>query len=350
MKIESIAVKIPSLKVTNQKILEMIDEHNPDGNPVTVKTYKRMIKHLLLKAGADVRYIRDKEKGERAATFIQEAMQEALDNSSVNKDEIDLLIYCGVGKGFIEPANAYFYANAMGMNASCFDICDACMSWIRALEVSYQFLQTGKYRKIMVINGEFNAYEHGYPELFKIKDLKQVKYTFPTYTIGEAASATILTPSDNKWSFDYISKPEFSDLCNIPLESHGEFVNGSSRIALHGAHKFVSYGKEMIDHATIYLKELIKDTLGDKSAMNQPDLYFPHAATSTAYLLGGEDIGIDPDRIWTEVFPSFGNLVSASVPAGLNGAIKAGRLNRGDNIILFPASAGMVYAVVRTTF
>ena len=201
----------------------------------------------------------------------------------------------------------------------------------------------------MIINGEFNAYEHGYPELFKINNLKQVKYTFPTYTIGEAASATILVPSDNKWTFDYISKPEYSDLCNIPLEAHGEFVNGSHRIALHGPHKFVSYGKEMIDHATLNLKKLIKETLGDVN-INEPDLYFPHAATSTAYLLGGEDIGINPDRIWTEVFPSYGNLVSASVPAGLAGAIKSGRLKRGDNIILFPASAGMVYSVVQTRF
>jgi acyl-CoA:acyl-CoA alkyltransferase len=83
----------------------------------------------------------------------------------------------------------------MGMDCSCFDIADACMSWIRALEISYHFLRSGRYRRIMIVNGEFN-HHHGFPDNFRIRNLRQLEYTFPTYTIGEAASATIVGPSD----------------------------------------------------------------------------------------------------------------------------------------------------------
>ncbi|MES0489315.1 MAG: 3-oxoacyl-[acyl-carrier-protein] synthase III C-terminal domain-containing protein [Leptospirales bacterium] len=344
MRIKSIAAEIPSRKVTNQDILDVIEEHSPEVTKLTLKSYQRLVRVLLKKAGAETRYFRDLDKGEKAVDFIQRAIQKAIDQSGVKKEDIDLVIYCGVGKGFIEPANAYFYAKMFDLKASCFDICDACMSWIRALEIAHQFLQTGRYKNIMIVNGEFNAYEHGYPELFKIKDLKQIKYTFPTYTIGEAATATIVGQSDAKWTFDYISRPEYADLCTIPLDAYADFVPHSDRLGLTGPGNFLSFGHEMIEHATVYLQQLVKDVIKDYSV---PDIYFPHAATSTAYLLGGVDLGIDREKMYTEVFPTYGNLVSASVPVGINHAIEGGRLNRGDKVVLFPASAGMVYAVVQ---
>jgi len=347
MKIESIAVQIPTKKVTNDTIMEMIEQHSPNVNKVTLKSYQRMVMHMLKKSGAKDRYIRDMTKNEKPSQFIRAAIQEVFDKSGVKKDDIDLLIYCGIGKGFIEPANAYFYASMFGMEAQCFDITDACMSWIRSLEIAYQFLKTGRYRNILIVNGEFNAYEHGYPELFEIKELKQVKYTFPTYTIGEAASATLLTASDAEWKFNFISKPQYADLCTIPHENYKDFVDDSPRLGLAGANMFVSFGQEMINHATKYLQQLVKEAVG---SYNHPDIYFPHAATSTGYLLGGIDLGIDPDKMYTEVFPNYGNLVSASVPAGIRRALDEKRMKRGDKVVLFPASAGMVYGVVQFDF
>lgn len=346
MKIQAIAVKIPTKRVTNDTIMEMIEEHSPKVNKATLKAYQRMAMHMLKKSGAKDRYIRDLEKGERPSNFIRDAIQEVLDKSGIKKDDIDLIIYCGIGKGFIEPANAYFYAKMFGMEASCFDITDACMSWIRALDIAYQFLKNGRYHNILIVNGEFNAYEHGYPELFEIKDLEQIKYTFPTYTIGEASSATLLTASEDEWSFDFISKPQFADLCTIPHENYKDFVDDTPRLGLSGA-KFVSFGQEMINHATKYLQELVKSVV---HSYDYPDIYFPHAATSTAYLLGGVDMGIERERIYTEVFPAYGNLASASVPAGIKRALDENRMKRGDQVVLFPASAGMVYGVVQFVF
>jgi len=347
MRIESIAVKIPTKKVTNDTIMDMIEEHSPNVSKVTLKAYQRMVMHMLKKSGARDRYIRDLTKNEKPSDFIREAIQEVLDNSGVDKKDIDLIIYCGIGKGFIEPANAYFYAKMFHMEAQCFDITDACMSWIRSLEIAHQFLQTGRYRNILIVNGEFNAYEHGYPELFEIKDLKQIKYTFPTYTIGEASSATLLTASDDKWSFDFISKPQYADLCTIPHENYADFVDDTPKLGLSGTHKFVSFGQEMINHATKYLQELVKAVV---QSYDHPDIYFPHAATSTAYLLGGVDLGIAKEKMYTEVFPAYGNLVSASVPAGIRRALDEKRMKRGDKVVLFPASAGMVYGVVQFAF
>jgi acyl-CoA:acyl-CoA alkyltransferase len=52
-------------------------------------------------------------------------MEAAFRKASVTSGDIDLLIYCGVDKGFVEPANAYFFADALGMRAQCYDLVDA---------------------------------------------------------------------------------------------------------------------------------------------------------------------------------------------------------------------------------
>jgi acyl-CoA:acyl-CoA alkyltransferase len=346
MRISAITGKLPSKVVKNEDILEYIKEYSPNASKLEIGAYLRLTKALLNRTGSRNRYIRDLESGENARELILTAMQQALDDSGLGKDDIDLVIYCGVGKGFLEPANAYFYAHYMGMNASCFDIVDACMSWIRALEIAYQFTRSGQYRHIMIINGEFNAYDHGFPELFEIKHVRQIEYTFPTYTIGEAATATILSPSDEEWEFNYKSVPELCDLCTIPLDGYADYVNGSKRIGLNGTMKFVSYGADLFNNADKYLVELARNTIPD---FDEPDIYFPHAASSERYLTAAKNM-IKEEKMYTRVFPECGNIVSASIPMGMAMAIEEGRLNRGDKVVFCPASAGMVFGIVKFTF
>ena len=92
------------------------------------------------------------------------------------------------------------------------------------------------------------------------------------------------------------------------------------------------------------LVDLLHDVVGD---LNAPDIYFPHAASSTAYLTNGKRIGIKSEKIFAEVFPRYGNVVSASIPLGMHLALQENRLKRGDDVVLCPASAGMVYGVVK---
>ena len=55
--------------------------------------------------------------------------------------------------------------------------------------------------------GEFHR---GFHDNWEIRDYKALLHTFPMYTIGEATTATVLTPSDEEWTFDYRSRPEFA--------------------------------------------------------------------------------------------------------------------------------------------
>jgi 3-oxoacyl-[acyl-carrier-protein] synthase III len=78
--------------------------------------------------------------------------------------------------------------------------------------------------------------------------------------------------------------------------------------------------------------------------------FLPHAPAKLIYETVLHDCGVRRDRMYLEVFPRFGDVVSACVPVGIALAQQQGVLERGDDIVLVPVSAGMTAAVVQTTF
>src|SRR6185503_7850353 len=109
--------------------------------------YLRAVEKLYSRLGASARHVRDVEAGEKALDTILAAMEDALSRAGMAPDDIDLLIYCGVGRGFLEPANSYFFARARGMKTTnCFDVTDACMSWVRAMQIAHLLLREGAFR------------------------------------------------------------------------------------------------------------------------------------------------------------------------------------------------------------
>ncbi len=345
MKIASVAYRVPTWKVTNDALLAYMDKCNPYVPAFKKEPYLKIVKKLLRQTGAETRYLRDPRLNQKVSDLILGAMNDALEQANLLATDIDLLIYCGVGRGFLEPANAYFYAHAIGMNrANCFDIVDACMSWIRSTHIAQLMLTAGAFKRVMIINGEFHL---GFHDNWEIRDLRSLEYSFPMYTIGEAATATILIPSSEDWEFNFLSKAEFSDLCTIPLPNHANFVEPNQKIGLNGIYKFVSYGKELFQAGTNSLGELIRATVKD---VDRNLWYFPHAPSKKIYEVDMPKYGVPAEKVYLKVFPQFGNLVSASVPVGLCLAQAEGVLKSGDPIALIPVSAGLVAAVVQLIF
>jgi 3-oxoacyl-[acyl-carrier-protein] synthase III len=279
-------------------MIELLVRSNPQLSKLSRFRYLQTVRVLYDRIGAQSRYVRDTARGERASELIQGAMNTALDKAGLVAGDIDLLIYCGVGRGFIEPANAYFYAKACGMRgASCFDVTDACMSWIRALQIAYMSMRSGACRAAMVINGEFHL---GLHDQWEIRSVDALKYSFPMYTIGEAATATVLLPDEAEWSFDYATRSDLADLCTIPLKGYEEFVDFSPRLGLNGLHSFVSFGRELFNEGTALLEPLFKKSIGDPLAKRW---YFPHAPATTVYSTNMPKWGVPLEKIYLKVFP-----------------------------------------------
>jgi len=347
MKIEAIALKTPSLCISNEQVLDFIEFYNRDQPPQVVAAYQRELAFLLRRAGSRQRFFRDRDRRESAIDLIAAAVDQSLAAAGLERREVDLLIYCGVGKGFVEPASAYFCAEALGMTCSCFDVADACMSWVRSLEIAQALMAAAGYRRILIVNGEFTAYEYGFPDVYRIRQPGQLSYTFPAYTIGEAATATVVSADCRPWAFNFHSLPAHASLCSIPLPGFEDFCSSTKNIGLNGTNAFVSFGGEMFDVAVDNMVRLVRKSVADPATA---DIWFPHAAAVEPCRRAGKILGLDLDRVYLKGFPAYGNLVSASIPAAMVKAETDGSLRRGMQVVLTPASAGMSFCVAEFVY
>jgi len=344
MRIAGLGFSYPSIKLDNDELISFFRRQGPSVINADERKYFDLVRKLLQKSGARYRYLRDTASGESAYEHICNAAREALSSAGLTASDVDLVIYCGVGRGVIEPSNACYYANELGIaNAQCFDITDACMSWTRALQICEMYLSSGQMKNALVLTGEFHL---NIRDPITIRSVESLSYSFPVYTIGEAATATLLTTSSSEWTFRFSSRPDLFDLCTIPINGYETYMLPNSKIGLNGVGRFTSHGKELARHVGPMLLQLVADS-GPRH--DDVDLYIPHSHSKTSYVQGLEHSGIPLHKAYFEIYENYGNIVSSSIPAGLYCAVSAGTVGIGSRICLIPSSAGASCACVTFT-
>ena len=333
MRFRAIERALPSKLVTNNEMIELVLASSetvlPKGELPILAT---RIRALFQTCKTDVRYHRS--PGETALDLGLRAGRQALERARMDCGDIDLLLYVGVGRGFIEPATATVFQSSLGLvNATAFDILDACASWLRALQIAYTFINAGTYRNVMILNSECNR-EYGN---LCFKSLDDLSFRFPALTIGEAATATVITGSPGMTDsyFSFRTWGAEHTLCKIPLPHYREFSLGE-RLDPMAPLEFFSFGELLFRSAC---EKLIEHFRQDPvlSAFRS-DHVFGHAASDRLTERVARQLGLTAPYL---THARFGNTVSASIPLGMSEARREGGLSVGDSVLLGCGSAGV---------
>lgn len=332
MRFRAIATALPTRRVTNSDMIQSVLDASRDVlSPAELAALEKRIHSLFETCRTNIRYHR--APGEAALDLGVQAGRCALEQAGVDPTEIDLLMYVGVGRGFLEPATATVFQAALGLTrATSFDILDACASWMRALQVAHGFISAGIYRHIMILNAEFNR-EWGN---LCFKSLTDLEHRFPALTIGEAATATILGPSadTNGFHFTFRTWGAEHTLCKIPLPHYREYSGGERLNGLTPL-EFFSFGEVLF--RSVFAK-LIEHHRQDPVLQEfKPDMTFGHAASDGMTRRVAGRLGLNPVYL---THARFGNTVSASIPLGMAAAVGDGSLVPGMNVLLGCGSAG----------
>jgi 3-oxoacyl-[acyl-carrier-protein] synthase III len=339
MKILNISYALPSKVVTNQDIIEnALTKSRKHLSAGDLSTLEQRIRKYFKMSGSSIRYHR--QKNERAFDFAVKAGKQALAKARIDPKSVDLLIYTGVARGWLEPATANLFQDELGLtNATCFDILDACASWIRSMAVADSFLQQGIYKTVMILTCELSYDEYAELELKSVADLENF---FSGYTIGEAATATILTADEpgKKTRFSFKTWGEKHRLCFIPLPNLDEFTpahltNGYMPL------RFYTKPGELLSFT---IKKLVYHFRSLEKNWNKAyDLIVGHAVSVSSTSKVASLLSFDVSRVF-ETHSRFGNTVSCSLPLGLAAAEEMGKLTRGMDVLLVMGSAGVTTA------
>jgi 3-oxoacyl-[acyl-carrier-protein] synthase III len=341
MKIAGINCILPSQKIDNREIIELVSYFSNglfDGN---IKDLRSLITRNLENSGIESRYWRGNK--ERPLDLISESFNQNLRSSGISLRDIDTIIYVGVDRGFIEPANASFIANKIGLpKVRAFDIVDACMGWCTATQLAQALLKNGDAKTVLIVSSECPMDKNGiiFPSNFKVRNIQELEWKFPAYTIGEAVSTTILQESSNDWTYIFESDATKADLCTIPLYKHQEYSDSSQKLESKFQFNFSAYGRELYFAGYKKSLEVLKAKIN--SARQQPKLILPHSVSLRVPKRVNEILGLNCKMFTT--FSKIGNVATSSIPAHIYFALIANKIKKDDYLIGWIASGGLKYS------
>ena len=285
---------------------------------------------ILERTGIEARHFAG--DGETTATLATEAASKALAAAGVAADKIGLIVLATATPDQTFPASATRVQTALGINdCIAFDVAAVCTGFLYALSVADNMLKGGMADYALVIGSET------FSRLLDWEDRTTC------VLFGDGAGALVLKAEEAQDRGILATKLHADGRHNDLLFVDG----GASTTGTIG--KLRMKGKEVFRHAVVNLADVLKEVL--TAAGHTPeevDWVVPHQANKRIIDATAKKLGLDPARVVVTV-DQHANTSAASVPLALDAAVRDGRVQKDDLIVLEAMGGGFTWgaAVVR---
>ncbi|MEQ9168680.1 MAG: beta-ketoacyl-ACP synthase III [Fulvivirga sp.] len=275
-------------------------------------------------------------KGEGKGTSIIgiEAAKGLLEKTNTNPEEIDLVIFATITPDMVFPATANLVSAAIGAtNAFSFDMGAACSGFIYALTTGTQFIESGTYKKVLVLGAD------------KMSSI--IDYTDRTTCIifGDGGGAVLLEPStDENGIIDAIHKSDGTGAEFLKMKAGGsaypathETVDAKEHYARQdGATVFKFAVTNMADYAAKIMER-------NQLTADDVDWLVPHQANKRIIDATASRMGVTEDKVMMNI-DKYGNTTSGTIPLLLWDYEK--KLKKGDNLVLAAFGGGFTWGSI----
>jgi 3-oxoacyl-[acyl-carrier-protein] synthase-3 len=273
------------------------------------------------------------EEGVHTSDLAARAAQGALADAETHVGDVDLIIVATASPDTPLPATACYVQAKLGASkAAAFDVAAGCTGFIYGLAIGCQFVQTGAYKRVLVIGAEV---------LSRLLDWSDRS---TCVLFGDGAGAVVLGPRDDAGllSFKLGSDGTMADTLAIPA---GGVRMPACADTVEGRQHFVKMlsGNEIFKFAVKKMGEVTQPALDEAGIKKEDlDLLIPHQANWRIIDAARKRFGMPEDRVVVNI-DRYGNMSSASIPVAMEEAIRSGRLKRGDLAALVGFGAGLTW-------
>lgn len=263
----------------------------------------------------------------------------------IKKDTVDGIIFCTQSPDYIMPSNAFLLHKHLNLEQSvfAFDYNLACSGFIYGMAIARGFVATGLATNILLVNADtYSKYIHP-------KD-RSARILF-----GDGASVTVLSKDEPSGIIDiqlassgkdYKSFYVPSGGCRLPKSDVTEMEQVDSSGNVHTLENIHMNGfgvwKFIASTVPKQINELLKK---NNYSTDDIDLYVFHQASKMTIDSLVKVLKIDEHKVFNNL-ANVGNLVSASIPVALKDAADAGRLKRGDLILMSGFGVGLSWGTI----
>lgn len=256
--------------------------------------------------------------------------------TSIPKESIDLLIFAAASSDLIEPATANIIQSKLGLSCPGMDIKNACNSFVNAIQVSAAFIETGTYKRILIVSGEKLS------EVVNFQPNSHEQYirSLAGYTLGDAGAAMLVGKGDNRRIIyqNFRSIGTHWNLCTVK-------GGGSLAYRDYDQYFFETDSKELQEVFNEITLDFIHESLAAANwAIQDIDFVVSHQISSSTIQKLSAHLHLPPDK-FSNIFSKYGNIAAATIPLALSEVVNEGRIRTGDKLMLLGFAAGVSLSV-----
>ena len=308
---------VPDYVLTNQELETMVDTTD---------------EWITTRTGIKERRIL---KGNRGTSVIGvESVKGLLEKTNTKPEEIDLIICATSTPDMVFPATANLISDAIGAkNAFGYDLQAACSGFICALSTGAKFIESGKYKKVVIIGAD------------KMSPI--IDYTDRTTCIifGDGGGAAMLEPTENKLGImDSIIRSNGSGEPHLHMKAGGSRKPASPETLRNREHFLYQEGKAVFKFAVNKMAD-VSDLIMKKNNLSAEDIAFlvPHQANKRIIAATADRMGIGEKKVMLNI-EKYGNTTNGTIPLCLWDY--ESQLKRGDNLIFAAFGAGFTWGAI----
>lgn len=269
---------------------------------------------------------------ETTASMAAAAARQALEQAGVNAEDVDAIIVATSTPDQVFPAVATQVQALLGITKGFgFDISAACSGFVYALASANSFIQSGLAKKVLVIGSEV------FSRLLDWNDRTTC------VLFGDGAGAVLLEAGAE----------EGEGVLSTHLHSDGRsgdilYVDGAVGCAGTTQH-LKMLGREVFRHAVVKLSQAVDEALEANNLTGQDIQWLvPHQANLRIIDGMAKKLALPADRVVVTV-DRHANTSAASIPLALNEAVRDGRIQKGDLVLIEALGGGLTWgsALVR---
>ncbi len=263
-----------------------------------------------------------------ASILAAKAAEKAIASAGLEKTDIDMIICATATPDRLFPSTACFVTRHLGLNGvAAFDVTAACAGFVYGMSIADQYIKTGHKKNVLVIGTEV---------LSRIVDWSD---RTTCVLFGDGAGAVVLSATDEPglMSTHVHADGQYVDLLYSPNAIRGQ-EEGCTQPKV-----FMS-GNEVFKVAVKTLSSIVDETLeANQLQKSDIDWLVPHQANIRIIQATAKKLQMPMDQVVVTV-DKHGNTSSASIPLALDEAVRDGRIQKGQTVLLETFGGGFAWA------
>ncbi|MCR5158500.1 MAG: ketoacyl-ACP synthase III [Prevotella sp.] len=307
---------VPDYVLTNEELSRMVDTND---------------EWIMTRVGIKERRILT-EEGLGTSYMARKAAKELVRKTGVNLEEIDALIVCTSTSDYHFPSTASIVIGKLGLkNAMAFDFSAACCGFIYSLDVATSMIQSGRYKKIILIGAD---------KMSSATDYKD-RSTCPLF--GDGAGAVLLEATEelDLGLQDSYLRTDGIGLPFLHMKAGGSVSPASHFTVEHRMHYTYQEGRTVFRYAVTNMSA-DSALIAERNGLTNENLQWiiPHQANMRIIEAVARRLELPMEKVMVNI-EHFGNTSAATIPLAL--WEYEPKLRKGDNMIMTAFGAGFVH-------